>query len=196
MSRVPSRWRWLFNARRVVTGCQLTASLAATNRAVRVWCPRRARARRKTPRLTPRGPDTVLSMSRDLSAVLLRIAGPTPLIRRLSTQSVLSAFGDGVFLTGSAVFFTQIVGLSASQVGLGLTVTGVVTFALAVPLGKLSDRFGAKRVWAASSLVEALLYLGWLAAGGWASFVAVMIAVQVVSTASRSARNAYRFDIF
>ena len=135
-------------------------------------------------------------MSRYLPERLLRLAGPTPLIRRLSTQSVLSAFGDGVFLTGSAVFFTQIVGLSAAQVGLGLTITGVVTFALAVPLGKLSDRFGAKRVWAASSLAEALLYLGWLAVGGWAGFVGVMIAVQVVSTASRSARNAYRFDIF
>src|SRR4051794_8665000 len=135
-------------------------------------------------------------MSRDLSAVLLRIAGPTPLIRRLSTQSVLSAFGDGVFLTGSAVYFTQIVGLSASQVGLGLTVTGIVTFALAVPLGKLSDRLGAKRVWASASLLEALLYLAWLEVGGWAGFVAVMIAVQVASTASRSARNAYRFDVF
>ena len=135
-------------------------------------------------------------MSRDLSAVLLRIAGPTPLIRRLSTQSVLSAFGDGVFLTGSAVFFTQIVGLSASQVGLGLTITGIVTFALAVPLGKLSDRLGAKRVWASASLLEALLYLAWLEVGGWSGFVAVMIAVQVASTASRSARNAYRFDVF
>src|SRR4051812_26574752 len=135
-------------------------------------------------------------MSRDLRAALLRIAGPTPLIRRLSTQSVLSAFGDGVFLTGSAVYFTQIVGLSASQVGLGLTITGAVTFALAVPLGKLSDRLGAKRVWAVASLFEALFYLGWLGVGGWAAFVAVMIAVQVVSTASRSARNAYRFDVF
>ncbi|MCG8151121.1 MFS transporter, partial [Pimelobacter simplex] len=77
---------------------------------------------------------------------LVRLAGPTPLVRRLSTQSVLSAFGDGVFLTGSAVFFTQIVGLSAAQVGLGLTIAGAVTFALAVPLGKLGDRYGAKRV--------------------------------------------------
>src|SRR3954467_6384790 len=98
-------------------------------------------------------------MSRDLRVALLRIAGPTPLIRRLSTQSVLSAFGDGVFLTGSAVYFTQIVGLSASQVGLGLSITGGVTFLLAVPLGKLSDRLGAKRVWAGASLIEAVLYL-------------------------------------
>ena len=125
-----------------------------------------------------------------------RLAGPTPLVRRLSSQSVLSAFGDGVFLTGSAVFFTQIVGLSAAQVGLGLTIAGVVTFGLSVPLGKLSDRFGAKRVWAICSLMEAVLYLVWLAVGGMVSFVAMMIVLELVSTTSRSARNAYRFDVF
>jgi MFS family permease len=135
-------------------------------------------------------------MSRHLPPRLVRLAGPTPLVRRLSTQSVLSAFGDGVFLTGSAVFFTQIVGLSAARVGLGLTVAGVVTFLVAVPLGKLSDRFGAKRVWAVSSLIEAVLYLGWLAVGGMVGFLTVMVAVQVVTTASRAARNAYRFDVF
>jgi MFS family permease len=111
-------------------------------------------------------------------------------------QSVLSAFGDGVFLTGSAVFFTQIVGLSAARVGLGLTIAGTVTFLLAVPLGKLSDRFGAKRVWAIASLVEALLYLAWLAVGGMVGFVAVLVAVELVTTTSRAARNAYRFDVF
>jgi MFS family permease len=135
-------------------------------------------------------------MSRHLSERVARIAGPTPLVRRLSSQSVLSAFGDGVFLTGSAVFFTQIVGLSAAQVGLGLTIAGVVTFGLAVPLGKLSDRFGAKLVWAVCSLIEALLYLVWLTAGGMTSFIAMMIALELVSTTSRAARNAYRFDVF
>src|ERR1044072_8959653 len=101
-------------------------------------------------------------MSRHSPTALVRRAlGPTPLVRRLSAQSVLSAFGDGVFLTGSAVFFTQIVGLSAAQVGLGLTISGIATFLVAVPLGKLSDRYGAKRVWALSSLIEALLYVPW-----------------------------------
>jgi len=135
-------------------------------------------------------------MSRYLPEGVARIAGPTPLVRRLSSQSVLSAFGDGVFLTGSAVFFTQVVGLSASQVGLGLTVAGVVTFGLAVPLGKLSDRYGAKLVWATCSLIEALLYLVWLAVGGLATFIAMMVVLELVSTTSRAARNAYRFDVF
>src|SRR6478735_3361108 len=135
-------------------------------------------------------------MSRHLPERLVRLAGPTSLVRRLSVQSVLSAFGDGVFLTGSAVYFTQIVGLSAAQVGLGLTIAGVITFATAVPLGKLSDRFGARRVWALCSLVEALLYVAWLVVGGLAAFVAMMVVLELVSTTSRSARNAYRFDVF
>jgi MFS family permease len=135
-------------------------------------------------------------MSRYFPERVVRLAGPTPLVRQLSSQSVLSAFGDGVFLTGSAVFFTQIVGLSAAQVGLGLTIAGVVTFGLAVPLGKLSDRFGAKRVWAVCSAMEAALYLVWLAVGGMATFIAMMIALELVSTTSRAARNAYRFDVF
>ena len=53
---------------------------------------------------------------------IARVLPPTPLARRLSVQSVLFAIGEGTFLTGSAVFFTQIVGLTAGQVGLGLTV--------------------------------------------------------------------------
>jgi MFS family permease len=135
-------------------------------------------------------------MPRYLPARLARLAGPTSLIQRLSVQSVLSAFGDGVFLTGSAVFFTQIVGLSAARVGLGLTIAGVVTFAFAVPLGKLSDRFGAKPVWALASLLEAVLYLAWLAVGGMVTFVAMLVVLDLVSTTSRAARNAYRFDVF
>ncbi len=135
-------------------------------------------------------------MSRYLPERVARLAGPTSLVRRLSAQSVLSAFGDGVFLTGSAVFFTQVVGLSAAQVGLGLTIAGVVTFLLAVPLGKLSDRYGARTVWALASLLEALLYLAWLAVGGIAAFVAMMIALETVAATSRAARNAYRFDVF
>ena len=73
---------------------------------------------------------------------------PVPLARSLSVQSILFAVGEGTFITGSAVFFTQIVGLSAAQVGIGLTVAGVVSFFFAVPAGKLADRVGTRRMWA------------------------------------------------
>ena len=63
---------------------------------------------------------------------------------------MLSAFGEGAFLTGSAVFFTAVVGLSAQQVGLGLSIAAAVQFACSVPLGRLADRIGAKRMWQAA----------------------------------------------
>ncbi len=120
----------------------------------------------------------------------------TPLARALSTQSILSAAGDGFFLTGNAVFFTQVVGLSAAQVGLGLTLAGVVTFFFAIPLGRLADRVGAKRVWGLTALVQAVLYLLWPLASGFASFLAVTIALELTATASRAARGSYTLSVF
>ena len=77
-----------------------------------------------------------------------RFLPPNPVARRLSFQSILFAIGQGAFLTGSAVFFTHIVGLTASQVGLGLTIAGLASFAFAVPLGRFADKVGTKRLWA------------------------------------------------
>lgn len=131
-----------------------------------------------------------------MPGLLERLLPSTSLSRALSFQSILSAAGEGAFLTGNAVFFTQVVGLTAAQVGLGLTLAGVVTFVVAVPLGRLSDRVGAKRLWGLSALVQALLYLLWPLAGSFATFVAVTIVLEIAVTAARSARGAYTLDVF
>ncbi len=128
--------------------------------------------------------------------LLERLLPETPLARSLAGQSILSAAGEGFFLTGNAVFFTQVVGLSAAQVGLGLTLAGIVTFFFAVPLGRATDRVGAKRMWALTALLQAGLYLLWPLASGFASFLAVTIALELVVTASRSGRGAYTLSIF
>ncbi|MFC6706409.1 MFS transporter [Flexivirga alba] len=114
----------------------------------------------------------------------------------MSYQSVLSAFGEGAFLTGSAVFFTQIVGLSASQVGLGLTIAGIATFLAAVPLGKLADTVGTRRTWILGALAQALLFAAWLLIGNFAGYVAVTIVLELAQAWMRAGRNAYRFDVF
>ncbi|MBB6627377.1 MFS transporter [Nocardioides sp. KIGAM211] len=121
---------------------------------------------------------------------------PTPLARRLSAQSILFAVGEGVFLTGSAVFFTQIVGLSAAQVGLGLTIAGVVSFFFAVPLGRAADKVGPKRMWALGALAEALLYLAWPWIDGFVAYVAMMVLLELVGGAGGAGRGAYTLDIF
>lgn len=120
----------------------------------------------------------------------------TKLERDLALQCVLSAFATGSFLTGTAVFFTRIVGLSGAQVGLGLSISAVVTLVLSIPLGRLSDRVGAKRLWVISSVIEAALYFAWPAIGGFVTFVLLLSVLASVETAARSARNVYRIAIF
>ncbi|WP_198016852.1 MULTISPECIES: MFS transporter [Nocardioides] len=131
-------------------------------------------------------------MTRWLRAIL----PPTKLERDLALQSVLSAFATGSFLTGTAVFFTQIVGLTGAQIGLGMSAAAFVTLALSIPLGRLGDRVGAKRLWVISALLEALLYLAWPLASGFISFVVLLAVLASVETAGRSARNVYRIEVF
>jgi MFS family permease len=121
---------------------------------------------------------------------------PTPLARRLSLQSVLFAVGQGTFITGSAVFFTQIVGLSASQVGLGLTIGGVAAFMAAVPLGKAADRVGGKRAWVIGAFGAALMFLVWPLVTGLAEYIAMTIVMQLFENFAGAGRGAYTIDVF
>jgi MFS family permease len=125
-----------------------------------------------------------------------RLLPPSPLARRLAVQSVLFAIGQGTFLTGSAVFFTQVVGLSAAQVGLGLTIGGVVTFILAVPLGRLADRVGPQRMWVAAAAASALLYAGWPLVTGFPAYVGLTVLLEVAAAAASAGRGAYTIDVF
>jgi MFS family permease len=125
-----------------------------------------------------------------------QILPPTKLERDLVWQCVLSAFATGTFLTGTAVYFTQVVGLSGAQVGLGMSIAAGVTLLLQLPMGRLSDRVGAKPLWALASAVEAALYFAWPLIGGMASFVAMLTVLAVVETAGRNARNVYRIAVF
>lgn len=118
------------------------------------------------------------------------------LTRSLSIQSVLYAIGDGVFSTGNAVYFTQIVGLSAAQVGLGLSLSALVVLALSVPMGRLADRFGPQRMWSVGSGLEALLYLSYPFIHGFAAFLALLTLFSIVASVGGAGRGAYTISIF
>jgi MFS family permease len=89
-----------------------------------------------------------------------------------------------------------VVGLSGSQVGLGMSIAGAVTLVLAIPLGRLSDKVGAKPLWAVASLFEALFYFAWPLSEGMWSFVALLSLTAALSTAGNTGRNVYRLAIF
>jgi nitrate/nitrite transporter NarK len=54
--------------------------------------------------------------------------------------------GRALFITMSAIFFTESVGLSAAKVGLGLTIAAAVALLVGVPAGRLADRVGPRTV--------------------------------------------------
>ncbi|GHJ47184.1 MFS transporter [Catellatospora sp. TT07R-123] len=105
------------------------------------------------------------------------------------------ATAEGTFLTGSAVFFTQVVGLRAAQVGLGLTAAGVVSFLLAYPAGKLTDRIGPKRMWAVGAFVAAMMFGAWPFITSFGGYLAMVVCFEIVENAAGAGRNAYVLDV-
>ncbi len=108
---------------------------------------------------------------------------------------MLFGVGSGAFTTGSAFYFTQLVGLSAAQVGLGLTIAGLAAFAASFPAGRIADRIGPKRAWWIGNLTAAVCYLSWPLVGGFASFVGILIAIEVIGRLGGAGRAAYLLDI-
>jgi MFS family permease len=133
-------------------------------------------------------------MTEMLSTLLDRARPPSPLAGRLAGQSLLFALGQGTFMTGSAVFFTQIVGLKASQVGLGLTFAGVGAFLAALPMGRLVDQFGPKRMWALSAVGQAAMFAVWPLITGFAGYVAMAVTMEVIGALGGVAYGAYTID--
>lgn len=76
-----------------------------------------------------------------MSRILPRPGPP----RVLALAQLANSVGDGAFYATSALFFTQIVGLSATRVGLALTVGWFTGMLAGVPLGNLADRWGPRR---------------------------------------------------
>jgi MFS family permease len=66
--------------------------------------------------------------------------------RVLSIAQLTDSIGLGGYLVCSALYFTRIVDLTATQVGFGLTVGWAVGFLAGVPLGHLADRRGPRGV--------------------------------------------------
>lgn len=94
-------------------------------------------------------------------------------LRLLSTNAV-DRLGAGLLLTSSTVYFTHVVGLPPTTVGIVLAVAGVVSMAAATPIGMLADRFGTRRTLVMLYIVRGLATLGYLLVGNWWQLLAMV----------------------
>ena len=120
-----------------------------------------------------------------------RLLPPTPLGRSLALQSALYAVGTGVFVSGNAVYFTRIVGLTPGEVGLGISLGGAVSMLAAVPAGRWADRVGLRGSWACAAFLEALLYLAYPWVHGLAGFVLLLAVLALVQALGAGGRGGY-----
>jgi hypothetical protein len=122
------------------------------------------------------------------------VVPPAGLTRALAVQAMVYAVGGGLFQAGSAVFFTRALGLSAAQVGLGLSIAAGVSLLGTVPLGGLTDRYGPQRVWVVALVLDGALFATYPFVGGFAGFLAVVVALAAVDAAAGVARQVYSIN--
>ncbi|WP_051722731.1 MFS transporter [Streptomyces albus] len=79
--------------------------------------------------------------------------------RLLVLCTAVASLGNGLYVTGGAVYFVRVVGLSPGQVGIGLSVAGVIALVLGVPVGSLADRFGPRGTTAVLALCKAAMLI-------------------------------------
>ncbi|MEU9000658.1 MFS transporter [Streptomyces sp. NPDC048551] len=123
----------------------------------------------------------------------MRISGSPPSSgpqRALIVASFVSRVGNGLFNTASVLYFTLVVHLPAAQVGIGLTVAGLVGLAAGIPAGNLADRYGPRTVWLASVTVQAAAMTAFVFIHDWVTFTLVATLDRLAATASGAAGGA------
>lgn len=76
----------------------------------------------------------------------------SPACRVVVLGQFAASVGAGMYITGAAVYFVRNVGLSASQVGAGLSAAALAGLSACVIAGRLADRLGARTVAVAAGL--------------------------------------------
>jgi hypothetical protein len=110
--------------------------------------------------------------------------------RSLTLSTMAFALSSGVFYTVSALYFTRVVGLGATTVGLGLGIAGGVGVLAAYTAGWLSDRVGAHHVQAWATGLNGLAMLAYTLASDAVVFTLVACLAIGMRSASGSSKQA------
>ncbi len=108
----------------------------------------------------------------------------SPVDGRFAFASLVDAIGTGCFLAGSALFFTGEVGLTAGQVGVGVTLAGLVGLLATPPWGRAADRWGARGIVVVLLLARSLAFALYMLVASFGAFLAVAAFLGMAEKAS------------
>lgn len=113
-----------------------------------------------------------------------------PAQRIMAVGTFVNTIGNGMYMTVMVMYFTRSVGLPAAQVGLGLTIAGLVGLAAGVPVGHLADRRGPREVSVVLGVLSAAVMAAFTVVHVFWQFLVVAIVENLLSSSARAARGA------
>ncbi|WP_328545514.1 MFS transporter [Streptomyces platensis] len=93
--------------------------------------------------------------------------------------SLVDSVGTGMYVAGGIIYFTRSLGLSATQVGTGISLGALIAALCVVGVGRVADRIGIGRALVALQVWSALAFLCFLLVDGFAAFALVACLVAV-----------------
>jgi MFS family permease len=115
---------------------------------------------------------------------------PTGPLRLLVVATLVNTLGTGLWMASSALFLTRSVGLSITQTGVALTVTGLVCMVASAPMGYVADRRGARGVLVAGLVALAAGTAALALVDSMWTFLLVAGPMAVADAAQRAAKGA------
>ncbi|GHF15954.1 MFS transporter [Amycolatopsis deserti] len=110
--------------------------------------------------------------------------------RLLAAAQLVNSLGDGAYYVTSALYFTLVIGLPPTQVGLGLTLGWAAGAVAGVGAGHLADRYGPRRVAVLLALGTAVALGGFVFARSFPAFLALACAYACGQSGLAAARQA------
>ncbi|GAA4235312.1 MFS transporter [Actinomadura meridiana] len=109
--------------------------------------------------------------------------------RNLALIVFVHATGRGAYVTAGVLYFTQSVRLPVGQVGIGLSVAGLLALTAGPPIGHLADRRGARGVFMATLVCGAAAIAALTLATDFWTFLLAACATAYTHTAGLAARG-------
>ena len=120
----------------------------------------------------------------------MRAGAADPVLRILVIAAGVMTMGRGVFLTLTVLYFTLIVGLSAVEVAIVLTVASAVGAGCSLLGGTLADSLSARRLAVVFELIAGAALLLYVFADGFVLVLIVACAYTGANSAAHSVRSA------
>ncbi|KKD05481.1 hypothetical protein TN53_24445 [Streptomyces sp. WM6386] len=116
-------------------------------------------------------------------------------MRRAALLTAVNSLGNGLYFPLGVLYFTRIVGLDATSVGLGMTGAGLVGVAAGVPAGRAADRWGARQVgawlWAGTGVAT----VAYVLVQSYVGFLVAVVCATGLQMASRGVQGAIYADV-